>query len=242
MFIDQAIEARDHEIKKFINDIIDIIVSAANLGNEIGLKEIKQAKDKAETLWGIYKNKFEDRYLLSDFSYRTEKDIPLTPMEKEKYNALVNQPEFQLNSDGKINNEKSILEYRDEPTAILRLTILYLVSKAEIQLSKLYNKHKRNNYQKLTDEELYYILNPISGEVILPIHHGKMGISKIAESMCTALARKFFPEDKDKEKRKQIRRPEDFFSFTWISKGEQIILRSFFNEEKSVLPDWLKTK
>ena len=231
----RKVSARDVEIWNFIKKIIDIIVSAANFGKEIKLEDIKRAQEIADTLLTEYFAKFENRYYLSDFAYRKSKGLELSEKEEAEYTAF--RTEFQVNEkDQTIADDVgvSILNYLDNTdSTVIRLAIFYLVADAEIRLSKLRAKTPKQIYERLTEDELYCLLNPvISGDLILPIH-GDKPISKYAELFVTTLCRKKVVAD---------RKPHEFFNFEWLSSGEKIILRSYFCEDESILPNWLKNK
>jgi hypothetical protein len=238
-----SITEREIAIWKFAKEIFDIRVSEANLGKNIGHNEIKQALEIAESLWNAYTGElFEDRYKLSDYTYRNSE---LNNEDRKDYNSLL---EKYANGNS-INKSKkvSILEKSGSPS-IIKLAILHLILKAEIRFKELFALNQKDDYKPLSEEEMYYLLNPFqSGDLILPIHYLNGVSLEVPKTV-----KKYHDNNLLKTLSEKIGTPrnqKDFYSFNWIdestgenwiSEGRKILLRSLFNDKEEFYPDWLK--
>lgn len=230
---------RDVAIWEFVNEIKEELVKLANLG--IGIKEFIRAKGIAEAVWSSYIKDFESRMYLSEYSF---KGSNRTEEETNEYGQLL---KYFFVTKKTITDKDTTIEVetirktvsisnfnKKEDKLALRLAILYLVSLVSIRLSKCFSQSPKVEYDRLADEEFFYILNPVIssekyGGLILPMH-SNVPFSKYSEAFTKDMKRKIIP-------------PENvsIFNFKgWIRDGERIIMQSFFNEDKSILPDWLK--
>jgi len=235
---DSLVTERDVEIDIFLHKVVDAVIQLANVG--LGIKEIVKAKEIADTLFSDYSADFEDRIDLSEF---TSRNGSLEQREQNNLKDLLIK--FSVR-DQKIasEKEKSILNYKDSQNPqIIRLAILYLITDTSIKLSKLYKiSNKKSQYRELDEHEIYYLLNPVvntneADGLRIPMHfENGSDVRAVLDKFCQSLIRSYLDKTEPQPKRNK-----SFFDFsTWISPGEKIILKSFFNEEESLLPPWLK--
>ena len=235
---DALVKERDIEIDIFLHKVVDAVIQLANVG--LGIKEIVKAKEIADTLFSDYLTDFEDRIDLSEF---TSRNGSLDRREQNNLKDLLIK--FSV-KDQKIasEKEKSILNYKNSQNPqIIRLAILYLITDASIKLSKLYKiSNKKSQYRELDEQEIYYLLNPVvntneADGLRIPMHfENGSDVRAVLDKFCQSLIRSYLDKTEPQPKRNK-----SFFDFsTWISPGEKIILKSFFNEEESLLPPWLK--
>lgn len=231
LFIDVPVITRDKEIAIWAGELLQNLP----LSNEV----IKESIVISNQLWNAYLNCFEDRMILSDYTYR------LSFLNKEEKDYLV-EVKKRLDIDtlsGLIADKKefSIRTLTDEQKDknIFRLSVLITVTTAAIELEKQ-RKESGNSekYPPLSRWEYFNILFPkinLGNKLLLPMHYRTLGEKDDVTEKDRAW---LFRNLNTKENRVTV---GNLFQFEdWISKGEKEVLKSIFFNERKYYPDWVK--
>jgi hypothetical protein len=258
-----TITDQEIEIWNFSKDVFTSFIKACKT-NLTGL-EFKRAEYISDELYERYINDFGDRMELSHLHILygdPSKFKPLTEEQKEEYakyeelkktynviEGIIVDPEQGNENVKRITS--SILHYRTDKKEVVRLAILHLLARYSIQFSQLAQYTKRKIYQELTDQEIFYMLNPFwntpdSQNLILPLHiNNQTNITRVLDSFKKQITDFLTPNKINKWKNLLgLTVPERtaFFDIeSWISGGEKIILKSFFfGVDAKFFPSWLK--
>jgi|JI10StandDraft_1071094.scaffolds.fasta_scaffold247449_2 hypothetical protein len=231
LFIDVPVSTRAERIAKWAGEILQNLP----LSNEV----IKESIVISNQLWNAYLNCFEDRMILSDYTYR------LSSLNKEEKDYLV-EVKKRLDIDtstGLIADKKEFsiwtLTEEQKDRNIFRLSVLITVTTAAIELEKQ-RKESGNSekYPPLSKWEYFNILFPkvnLKNQIFLPMHIP----SKTQKGVITGTERKALVRDLTTEVNPV--NEENLFEFSqWISKGEMEVLKSIFYKERKYYPDWVK--
>ena len=217
--------------------MIEQLSSTANSS----IPEISVAFAKSKKIYEIYKKRFLNRILLSDFSRRDHKDLG---NHAQLYNKL--KDDFDV-LDSKINEEHlcSIeLTFRDSKgkknsgVSKIELRLLVLLLSTKIWIDHRISRSDKSEILPLTKEDYFYVLNPIvnttkgNNPLTLLMH------SEISESDYTEAFGKWLYDKSSKE----IPRANWNEFNQWINFGEKKIIESFYQLELSKIksrPDWL---
>lgn len=198
---------------------------------------IKKADVTVQTLWETYRDSFEDRIVLSDYSRR--KDI-LNDAEQKRLKEA--REKLGVKSDDKIEQECSIKtlldKLKENKTNIIRLTFLMLIAGADIKLNKQRRESKFNSkYYELTEEEYVNLLFPkvnFKNPLLLTMNIEKDKSGHI-EAQTTWLVNNL------KSGESKVTLKTLFQIDEWILKGEKEVLRSFYYPDSKYFPQWLKS-
>lgn len=231
LFIDVPVLTRDESIAIWAGEILQNLP----LSNEV----IKESIALSNQLWNAYLNCFEDRMILSDYTYRH------SSLNKEEKDYLV-EVKKRLDIEDKtglIAEDKQIsiktLLAKVKDVAVKRLVLLHVITKADIELEKQRKESNYNEkYSPLTQWENFSILFPkanFKDQILLPMHFkGETDKASITDTDRKWLLRNLTtPGNKVTE--------AILFQFNdWISKGEKEVLKSIFYKEEKYHPKWLK--
>ena len=231
LFLDEKKEIQNEKIKTWAAEILEKMP----LTNGV----IKKSIDLSTQLWNAYLNCFEDRMILSDYTYR------LAGLNNDENKYLI-ELKKRLDVDAKTglildrleSSVKSLLK-SEKDISVKRLTVLKTVTHAAIQLEKQrVESGMSEKYAPLSNWEYFNILFPkinLAGKLLLPMHYQ----SETDKSSITETDRKWLFRNLTTNENKVAE--ANLFQFSsWISKGEKEVLKSIFYNEKMYHPEWLK--
>lgn len=231
LFFDETdLVTRDEKIKAWACELLEKMP----LSNSV----IKKSIDLSTQLWNAYLNCFEDRMILSDYTYRLAE---LNDVEKEYLVQVKKRLDFD-DTTGLIAKDKqiSIRTLLDkEDVEVKRLTVLHAITDANIQLEKQRIESGHNEkYSPLSEWENFNILFPkanLTDQILLPMHFE----DETPKGVITEKDRKWMFRNLTTKENKVSE--GNLFQFVkWISKGEKEVLKSIFYKEKKYYPEWLK--
>lgn len=220
--------------KQTVEDWASGLIDSLPTSSEVIAKAVKVS----DHLWDIYCKKFVDRIDLSDYKFRETRG-GLDAEEKKKFETLK-----QTYCEGeKFKMEFSVqqsFEHLTEDTSTVRLTVLHLAARAEIEMSKC-SKAAPNSpsYSELSKPERFNVLFPFydligeTGSLLLPMH---------AMSAWTKLSdrgRKWLADNLNLNNDSvKVTRSNCLDFKKWITAGEKILLRAIYYQDKDFYPKW----
>jgi hypothetical protein len=203
-------------------------------------KVVARAIKVSDRLWDKYRKKFVDRIDLSDYKFRETRG-GLNAEEKRKFARL----KRTYCTGDKFKGEVSIQHSFEKPSeerAAVRLAVLHLAARAEIEMSKCAEESPNSAfYAELSKYEKFNVLFPFynlmgrTGSLLLPMH---------ATSDWDELSnrgRKWLADNLKLGKDAAKVTPANCLYFEkWITEGEKTLLKAVFYEDKEFYPRWLR--
>jgi hypothetical protein len=231
LFIDEPESIRDEKIKTWAAELLEKMP----LINSV----IKKSIDLSTQLWNAYLNCFEDRMVLSDYTYRLaelnsdEKKYLIEVKKSLDVDATTGLIPDKLECSVKsfLNGEKDI--------DVKRLVVLITVTNAAIELEKQRTESGMSGkYAPLSNWEYFNILFPkvnLKEKLLLPMHYK----SETDKSSITEADRKWLFRNLTTKENK-VTEANLFLFADWINRGEKEVLKSIFYYESKYFPEWLK--
>ena len=223
LFVDEPLETRGREIAAWCH-----LLTKSLVGNDLNL-DISRAKLIGGTLWDAYISRFEDRILLSDYTFREGK---LSKPEQKIFSDLKTR---HCGTGDRIAEPISIdtLIAKSDTDWTARLAILITFANAWINLGKC-KAHAvaKPEYAEPQAEDYIYMLFPFVDHpkdgLLLPMHKEK---KKDYGSWLKSIIRKL-----------DIQQGEWTNFETWVSAAEKQIIQAVFSEQREFLPQWITKK
>jgi hypothetical protein len=199
---------------------------------------VTKAVGVSNRLWDKYRKKLVDRIDLSDYKFRETKG-GLDSEEKRRFAGL----KQKYCTGEKFNKEFSIQHSFEKPSeerATVRLAVLHLAARAEIEMNKCAKESPNFAfYGELSKSERFNVLFPFydlierTGSLLLPMH-AMSDWDRLSER-----GRKWLADnlqlDEDAVK---VTRSNCLDFEKWITEGEKILLKAVFYQDKEFYPRW----
>jgi hypothetical protein len=200
---------------------------------------VTKAVNVSKRLWDKYRQEFVNRIDLSDYRFRETRG-GLNAEEKKRFAVL----KRRYCTGEKFKREFSIQHSFEKPSeerATVRLAVLHLAARAEIEMSKCAKESPDPAfYVELSKAEKFNVLFPFydlrerTGSLLLPMH-AMSDWDRLSDR-----GRKWMEDNLQlDEDAVRVTRANCLHFEKWITEGEKILLRALFYEDKEFYPRWL---